>query len=134
VTLGDPTVSDAEVETALRAAGAWSHVERLPAGLDTEVGEKGTRLSGGQRQRIALARALVFRPKLLLLDEVTSALDAEAEAELCRTIDGLRGRITIIAVTHRPALRDLADRVLTLQDGRLAESGARAARVMASSA
>jgi ATP-binding cassette subfamily C protein len=120
VTLGDPTISDAEVRAALTDAGAWSYVEALPEGLDTEVGEKGTRLSGGQRQRIALARALAFRPALLILDEVTSALDADSEADICRRIAAMRGGMTIVAVTHRPALLAIADRIIALEGGRIA--------------
>jgi ATP-binding cassette, subfamily C, bacterial len=123
VTLGDPTISDSEVWQALEAAGASAYVESLPDRLESEVGEKGTRLSGGQRQRIALARALVVKPRLLILDEVTSALDHEAEAAICRSIDRLRGDFTIIAITHRPALHRIADRVLLLRDGRLEGAG-----------
>ena len=132
ITLGDPTISEAAVWQALDEAGARDYVESLADGLETEVGEKGTRLSGGQRQRIALARALVFKPRLLILDEVTSALDHEAEAAICRSIDRLRGGLTIVAITHRPALHRIADRVLLLRDGRLEDTGAAPASALAS--
>ncbi|MEM7643256.1 MAG: ABC transporter ATP-binding protein, partial [Pseudomonadota bacterium] len=122
ITLGDPDLDAADVRDALRVAGGLDFVETLPDGLRTPVGEKGARLSGGQRQRIALARALVERPALLILDEVTSALDPATEAAIIENIRSLQGSTTIIAITHRSALLDLADRVYALQDGRLAPS------------
>jgi ATP-binding cassette subfamily C protein len=119
VTLGDPAVTRADAEAALRAAGAWEFVAALPAGMDTAVGERGARLSGGQRQRLAIARALVHGPALLILDEATSALDAASEAEICAALQALRGRVTILAVTHRPALVQAADRVYRVDEGRV---------------
>lgn len=118
VTLGDPGLSARDAERALRAAGAWEFVAALPRGADTIVGERGSRLSGGQRQRLAIARALVHRPALLILDEATSALDAASEREICDTLRRLRGKLTIMGVSHRPALMDAADRVYRLHEGR----------------
>jgi ATP-binding cassette subfamily C protein len=120
VTLGDPGLSPSDAETALRAAGAWDFVAALPRRMDTAVGERGTRLSGGQRQRLAIARALVHGPTLLILDEATSALDTESEAGICVTLQALRGAVTILAVTHRPALVQAADRVYRVDEGRVA--------------
>jgi ATP-binding cassette subfamily C protein len=117
VTLGDPRLGEAEAGAALRAAGAWEFVAALPEGLDSIVGEKGAKLSGGQRQRIALARALAGRPKLLILDEVTSALDPKTEADICRNIDALDDGMTILAITHREAWTDIADRTYRLDRG-----------------
>ena len=105
------------VEEALRLAGADEFVANLPEGVHTVVGSKGARLSGGQRQRIALARALIRRPRLLILDEVTSALDPESEQEICRNIMDLRDRTTVLAVTHRPAFLEIATRVYQIEDG-----------------
>jgi ATP-binding cassette subfamily C protein len=117
ITLGDPTLGPADAAAALRAAGVWEYVESLPAGLATIVGERGMRLSGGQRQRIMIARALVHRPKLLILDEATTALDPETEAGICATLQQLVGDMTILAVSHQSALLDVADRVYRIQHG-----------------
>jgi ATP-binding cassette subfamily C protein len=120
VTLGDPDLSEGDAEQALRAAGAWEFIEGLPERMQTVVGERGTRLSGGQRQRLAIARALVRRPRLLVLDEATSALDAGSEADICRVLRSLRGSLTILAISHRPALVGAADRVYRVQEGTIA--------------
>jgi ATP-binding cassette subfamily C protein len=117
VTLGDPDLSPADVERALQAAGAWDFVAALPQGPDTVVGERGLRMSGGQRQRIALARALVRRPLLLILDEATAALDPATEAEVCRTLQQLRGSMTILAICHQGPLIAVADRVYRVAAG-----------------
>jgi ATP-binding cassette subfamily C protein len=119
VTLGDPAIDDGRVRAALDAAGAFAMVEGLPDGLDTLVGERGARFSGGQRQRLAIARALVRAPRLLVLDEPTSALDADSEAELTRTVRALAGSVTVLAISHRPALVDIADVVVRMADGRV---------------
>jgi ATP-binding cassette subfamily C protein len=117
VTLGDPEVNEADVEAALRAAGAWEFVAELPQQIHSSVAERGTALSGGQRQRIAIARALARRAKLLILDEVTSSLDPQTEAAICRTLQGLRGGLTILAISHQPAVVEAADRIYRIQSG-----------------
>ncbi|MFO1091442.1 MAG: ABC transporter ATP-binding protein [Hyphomicrobiales bacterium] len=119
VTLGDTTISREDVEEALRLAGAGEFLATLPEGLDTDAGVMGAKFSGGQRQRISLARALVSRPKVLILDEVTSALDAETEAEICRNIQDLSGRHTIISITHRPAWANIAQRIYRVGGGKV---------------
>lgn len=117
IALGNTNLTDDNILDALRLADAENFVSTLPDGLDSNAGEMGGRLSGGQRQRIALARALVGRPKLLILDEVTSALDPETEASICRNALGLAGEFTIIAITHRPAWSKIADRLYKVEDG-----------------
>jgi len=121
VTLGDPEVASADVEAALKAAGAWDFVRTMHEGCDTPVGERGARLSGGQRQRIAIARALIDQPQLLILDEATASLDPTSEAEVCDTVRRLRGAVTILAVSHQVALLDVADKVYRIEDGTINE-------------
>jgi ATP-binding cassette subfamily C protein len=119
VVLGDASIPRERVEDALRSAGAWDFVSDRPGGVDSLVGNAGITLSGGQRQRLAIARALVRLPKLLILDEVTAALDTVTEASICETLIGLKGRVTIIAISHQQALRRAADVVLSLEGGRI---------------
>ena len=117
VTLGDPNVSEAAVEKALRASGAWGFVSKLPEGLHTVVGERGSKVSGGQRQRIAIARALVGHPRVLILDEATTALDPETEAAICDTLCQLQGQVTILAISHQSAMLDAAEIAYRLEGG-----------------
>jgi len=118
---GRPGADDGALEAALRAASA-DFVLALPDGLDTVVGDRGARLSGGERQRIALARGLLRQPDLLILDEVTSALDAENEAAVAGAIARLRGTMTLLIIGHRGALAALADRRIALAGGRVVSS------------
>jgi ATP-binding cassette subfamily C protein len=118
VTLLDPHIGDAEVWEALELAGAGPFVRQLPNGLDTIAGEMGSKLSGGERQRISLARALVTTPSILILDEVTSALDPVTEAQVLANITGLRGRFTVLTISHRPAWSMVADRVYDIRGGK----------------
>ena len=117
VTLGDPGISSDEVEGALRRAEAWEFVAALPEGIHSMVGERGARLSGGQRQRIAIARALIRNPALLVLDEATTALDPKMEAGIVDTVRRLTGTITVLSISHQPAMRRAADIVYSLDDG-----------------
>jgi ATP-binding cassette subfamily C protein len=119
VSLWDDSVTEAEVETALRLAGAWTFVQDRPKGLHAVVGERGHGLSGGQRQRISLARALLYQPKLLILDEATTGLDPETEAQICAEIQGLcrDHGLTVLAVSHQPAWQTVADQVYRISDG-----------------
>jgi len=121
VTLGDESVTREDVERALRAAGAWDFVTEKEGQLDQHIGQGGGMLSGGQRQRIAIARALVTRPSLLILDEVTTALDPVTERAICATLKGLSGEVTILSISHQPALREVADIVYLMRDGKVQE-------------
>jgi ABC-type multidrug transport system fused ATPase/permease subunit len=125
VTLG-ADVSDAEVWEALRAAQGDGFVAALPEGLDTRLGERGTSLSGGQRQRISLARALVRRPRLLILDDATSAVDPEVEARILAALRETRTGCTLVVVAYRKATIGLADEVLYLRDGQIVDRGTHA--------
>jgi len=119
----NPTVTDAEIKTALRRAYADGFVNAWREGLDTIIGDQGVKLSGGQRQRLGVARALLANPAVLLMDEPMSALDGESEIELLRTIEGLRSEIGILIVAHRLVTVRYADSICVLEDGRLVESG-----------
>jgi ATP-binding cassette subfamily C protein len=118
VTLDDPELSEQDAVRALTSAGAWEFVEHLPRGIHSTVGERGSKLSGGQRQRIMIARALVHKPRLLILDEATSALDPKNEAAIGRTMQELRGELTILAISHQTALVSAADCVYRLENGK----------------
>jgi ATP-binding cassette subfamily C protein len=117
ITLGDRELSEEDARLALEKADAWSFVAAMEQGLETSVGERGARISSGQRQRIMLARALVHRPRLLILDEATSALDRASENAICTTLTSLCGELTIVAVSHQPALVEFADVVYRMSEG-----------------
>lgn len=111
VTLGERFGYD-EIEAAIALAGAESFIAELPEGLETQLGERGTTLSGGQRQRLALARALIRKPRLMILDDATSAVDPSVEAEILRALKGAALPSTIVVVAYRPASIRLADEVV----------------------
>jgi ATP-binding cassette subfamily C protein len=122
VSLGDADITEREAEKALQKAGMWEFVQTMPKGIHSSVGQRGLKLSGGQRQRIAMARAIVRKPKLLVLDEATTALDPENEAAICHTLRKLRGEITILVISHQTAVLEVADRAYRLQDGAVASA------------
>jgi ATP-binding cassette subfamily C protein len=118
-----PDASDDEIWEALRLAAADVFVEDLPRGLDTVIGERGVLLSGGERQRLSIARAVLRRPRLLILDEATSSLDAENEQRIQQAIDRLQHRMTIVVITHRLATLRQADVIHVVEDGCVVQSG-----------
>ncbi|MFB6769115.1 ABC transporter ATP-binding protein [Streptomyces sp. NPDC056337] len=123
IAYGRPDATDEEIEAAARAAQAHGFVSALPDGYDTTVGEHGLTLSGGQRQRVALARAILTDPRLLVLDDATSAVDARVEHEIHEALKQvMRGRTTLL-IAHRRSTLGLADRIAVLDRGRLADLG-----------
>ena len=123
ISYGRPGATAAEVREAARKANALQFIEQFPEGMETVVGERGVKLSGGQRQRIAIARAILRDPKILILDEATSSLDAESEQLVQEALDELmEGRTTII-IAHRLATIRKVDRIYVISGGQIAESG-----------
>ncbi|MFE7749319.1 ABC transporter ATP-binding protein [Streptomyces sp. NPDC057428] len=126
IAFGRPEATQKEIERAARAAQAHDFITELPQGYDTKVGEHGLTLSGGQRQRVALARAILTDPRLLLLDDATSAVDARVEHEIHEALaEVMRGRTTLL-IAHRRSTLGLADRIAVLDRGRLADIGTHA--------
>ena len=125
IAYGKPDATQEEIEAAARAAQAHEFISALPEGYDTVVGERGVGLSGGQRQRIAIARALLIDPRLLILDDSTSAVDAETEAEIQASLDRLmrEGHRTVIVIAQRISTVRDADLILVLDDGEIAAMG-----------
>ncbi|ACV64004.1 ABC transporter related [Desulfofarcimen acetoxidans DSM 771] len=118
-----PDASENEIWNALRLASVDFFVNGLQDGLDTLVGDRGIRLSGGERQRIVLARALLRKPTVLILDEATSSLDLENEKRIQEAIDGLQGKMTIVVIAHRISTIKNVDRIFVLEQGRVIEQG-----------
>jgi ATP-binding cassette subfamily B protein len=131
IAYGLPGASRSEVMQAAEAAEADDFIRRLPEGYDTHVGERGQKLSGGQRQRIALARAIVRQPRILILDEATSAVDNETEAAIQRSLRKVVVGRTSLIIAHRLSTVRHADRIFVVEDGRIVESGTHDALVQA---
>lgn len=123
IAYGRPDATQEEIETAARAAQADRFIAELPEGYDTKVGEHGLTLSGGQRQRVALARAILTDPRLLVLDDATSAVDARVEHEIHEALKGVMEGRTTLLIAHRRSTLNLADRIAVLDGGRLADIG-----------
>ncbi|MFH9584082.1 ABC transporter ATP-binding protein [Streptomyces luteogriseus] len=123
IAYGRPDATQEEIEKAARAAQADRFIAELPEGYDTTVGEHGLTLSGGQRQRVALARAILSDPRLLVLDDATSAVDAKVEHEIHEALKGVMAGRTTLLIAHRRSTLNLADRIAVLDGGRLADLG-----------
>ncbi len=118
-----PEASREEVERAALAAQAADFIERLPKGYDTMVGERGLTLSGGQRQRLAIARAILADPRILILDDATSSVDASTEQSIKLALrEVMQGRTTFV-IAHRLSTIALADEIIVLEDGRVGSQG-----------
>ncbi|SYZ72523.1 putative multidrug resistance ABC transporter ATP-binding/permease protein YheI [Candidatus Zixiibacteriota bacterium] len=126
IVFGRDNISGDLVDWALDISQLKSEVALFPQGLDTFIGTRGMSISGGQKQRLALARALVGRPKILILDDCTSALDSRTEAALWGRLHEVMPEMTAVLITHRPDTLERADRIFVLEDGRVAESGSHA--------
>jgi subfamily B ATP-binding cassette protein HlyB/CyaB len=123
IALADPTLPIGRVIAAAKLAGAHEFILKLPEGYDTIVGERGGSLSGGQRQRIAIARALITDPRILIFDEATSALDYESENIIQQNMGQIARSRTVLLIAHRLSTLRMADRIITIEDGRLIEDG-----------
>ena len=121
--LAEKSISNADVEKALRLANLWEFVQALPDGLDTVVGERGVRLSGGQRQRLGIARALYGNPEVIVLDEATSALDGDTEREIVESLRAIAHDHTLIVVAHRTTTLAYCSRLIRLDSGRIVQDG-----------
>ena len=117
------SVDREEVISALQAAHLGTLIKELPEGIDTSLGKLKDSLSGGQMQRLGLARAIFSKPNLLVMDEATSALDAESESEIQKTLEEMRGRVTVVVIAHRLNTIQHADKVILLEDGKVSDSG-----------
>ncbi len=123
IAYGRPSASNKDIEAAARAANAWSFIQELPDGVDTEIGERGIKLSGGQKQRIAIARALLKDAPILILDEATSSLDSRSEAVVQEALDRLMKGRTVLIIAHRLSTIAHVDTIVTLKKGRVDEIG-----------
>jgi ATP-binding cassette subfamily B protein len=123
IAFANPDADIARVEAAARLAGAHEFVEQLPEGYDTLLGERGFSLSGGQRQRIAIARAILADPRVLVLDDATSAVDPSKEHEIRLAMQTVMRDRTTIVIAHRPGTIAIADTVVLLDEGRVAATG-----------
>jgi subfamily B ATP-binding cassette protein MsbA len=120
---GKPDATEEELVEAARAAYAHEFIAAMPNGYETEIGERGVKLSGGQRQRLALARAILANPRILILDEATSSVDAEAEYLIQQALERVMEGRTALVIAHRLSTIRNADQIIALEGGRIREIG-----------
>ena len=123
IMLGSADADLSRVIEAAKQAGAHEFITQLPERYESLIGERGADLSGGQRQRLAIARALLHRPKVLILDEATSNLDSESEWAIQQTLKRFKGKLTTVLIAHRLSTVMYADQIVVMQDGEIIESG-----------
>ncbi|MCV2509226.1 MAG: ATP-binding cassette domain-containing protein, partial [Neisseriaceae bacterium] len=123
VAYGDNSKDIENIEKALKAANAWEFVTQLPEGINTKIGENGSKLSGGQRQRLMIARAILKNTPILILDEATSALDVESEKEVQNALERLMQDRTTVVIAHRLSTIESADLIVVMHEGRIVEQG-----------
>jgi len=123
VAYAEKTIDEEKIKRSLISAHAWNFVNNLPNGIDTFIGQNGSKLSGGQRQRIAISRAFYKDAPILILDEATSALDTESERKIQDAIDNLMKTRTTLVIAHRLSTIEHSDKIIVMQSGRIVESG-----------
>ena len=121
--IANPNATDDELIDCLKIANAWEFVNKLPEGIDSNIGDSGNKLSGGQKQRLSIARAVLKNPPILVLDEATSALDSESEKLVQNALDNLMKNKTSIVIAHRLSTIQNADSIIVLDKGKIIESG-----------
>lgn len=123
IAYGSPDATRAQIEAAAEAAGADEFIREMPQGYDTEIGERGVELSGGQEQRLAIARALLYDAPILILDEATSSVDTETEAQISAALRRLMEGRTTLVIAHRLSTIRHADKIVVLSEGEIVEQG-----------
>jgi ATP-binding cassette subfamily B protein len=131
IAYGNPQATAEEIKKVARLAHADEFIDKLPAGYDTLVGERGVKLSGGEKQRIAIARAMLKKAPIVILDEATSALDSKSEKAIVGALDNLMANRTTIVIAHRLSTIRKLDRIIVLQDGQIAEDDSHTALLKA---
>ena len=121
--IANPNASEKHIIECLNIANAWEFVEKLPDGINTNIGDSGNKLSGGQKQRLSIARAVLKNPPILVLDEATSALDSESEKLVQNALENLMKNKTSIVIAHRLSTIQKADKIIVLEKGKIIESG-----------
>ena len=118
-------IDESKVRSALKSSYLDEFIAQLPDGINTNVGEKGVKLSGGQKQRIGIARAMYNNPKVLILDEFTSSLDIETEKKVMKSINDIKGKMTVIIISHRPSIIQQCHKIFKISNGKLEQESSK---------